>query len=109
MAYTDRAKADLLSVPEELLAREGAVSSPVARAMAEGVRHALHSTVGVSTTGYAGPAATPDEEVGRVFVAIATPRGTEVYPLSLSGSREEIRRATVSFAVKTLKQELTKF
>ncbi len=109
VAYTDSIKASVLGVSAATLKAETAVSEAVAREMAEGVRRLFSSSVGISTTGYAGPAASLDEEVGRVFVAIATEQSTEVYPLSLTGTREEIRRKTVDFAVKTLKEELTKF
>ncbi len=109
VAYTDNAKIALLGVPADLLEREGAVSAAVAKRMAEGAARAFSSTVSLSTTGFAGPAATPDEPVGRVFVGLSLRGETRVYPLLLTGNREEIRRKTVDFAIKTLEEELTNF
>jgi nicotinamide-nucleotide amidase len=70
VVYTDAAKHDLLGVPTELLAREGAVSAPVAVAMAEGAIDRSRADVAVAITGFAGPAGRGDEE-GLVHVACA--------------------------------------
>lgn len=70
VVYTDDAKADELAVPPRLLAREGAVSEAVARAMAEGALRASEAGVAVSVTGFAGPAG-PDDEPGLVHFALA--------------------------------------
>lgn len=77
VAYCNSVKHALLGVPHELLEAHGAVSEPVARAMAEGVRHRLGATYGVATTGVAGPGGgTSDKPVGTVWIALATPDGT---------------------------------
>ena len=69
VAYTNRVKADLLGVPQDLLDIHGAVSGPVAEAMAQGCRQRLETDLAVSTTGLAGPGgATPDKPIGLVYV-----------------------------------------
>ncbi len=77
VAYSNDAKRDLLGVPEALLAEHGAVSDPVARAMAESVRARFGASVGVATTGISGPdGGTPEKPVGLVDLALADADGT---------------------------------
>jgi len=72
VAYANSAKQSLLGVPEAMLIEHGAVSEPVARAMAEGVRERFGADVGISTTGISGPdGGTPEKPVGLVHVGIA--------------------------------------
>jgi nicotinamide-nucleotide amidase len=72
VAYANSAKQSLLGVPEAMLIEHGAVSRPVARAMAEGVRERFGADIGVSTTGISGPdGGTDDKPVGLVHVGIA--------------------------------------
>ena len=72
VAYANSAKQALLDVPESLLIQHGAVSEPVARAMAEGVRRRFGADIGVSTTGISGPdGGTPEKPVGLVHVGIS--------------------------------------
>ncbi len=72
VAYANSAKQSLLGVPEAMLIEHGAVSEPVARAMAEGVRERFGADIGVSTTGISGPDGGTDEKpVGLVHVGIA--------------------------------------
>jgi len=70
VVYTNDAKADELAVPPRLLVEHGAVSAPVACAMAEGALRASGAGVAVAVTGFAG-AAGPDDEPGRVHFAVA--------------------------------------
>jgi nicotinamide-nucleotide amidase len=66
-------------VPQDLIARHGAVSAEVARAMAEGVRARAETDLAIATTGIAGPSGgTPDKPIGLVFIALAHPESTEV-------------------------------
>jgi len=76
ISYSNEVKRDLVYVPEELLIAYGAVSRPVAIAMAQGVRRAIGVDVGLSVTGIAGPSGgTPDKPVGTVHIAVAGPWG----------------------------------
>ena len=70
VVYTDDAKAEEIAVPLRLIQQNGAVSEPVARAMAEGALRASGADVAVSVTGFAGPAG-PDDEPGLVHFAVA--------------------------------------
>ena len=77
VSYTNQVKANILGVPQTLLDEYGAVSEPVARAMAEGVRMATGSDLGVSVTGVAGPASDDrGNPVGTVYIALSTKDGT---------------------------------
>lgn len=76
-AYANAAKTQMLGVPEAALEQYGAVSQPVAEAMAEGVRANLGADFGVSITGVAGPGGgTPEKPVGTVYIACAGPSQT---------------------------------
>src|SRR5207247_4586525 len=71
VCYSDRSKIEWLGVPEALIAEHGAVSEPVARAMAEGVRSRAETKVGVGITGIAGPGGgTPQKPIGTVAIAV---------------------------------------
>ena len=70
VSYTDQAKTELLDVPSDLIARRGAVSEPVARAMAIGALARSRADVALAVTGFAGRGG-PDDEPGLVFLAIA--------------------------------------
>jgi nicotinamide-nucleotide amidase len=71
VTYSYDAKRDVLAVPREDLDEHGAVSEPVARAMARGVRDTADTTWGVATTGIAGPTGGDGEPVGTVYVGVA--------------------------------------
>jgi nicotinamide-nucleotide amidase len=86
VVYANQAKTAFLGVPEDLLQVHGAVSEPVARAMAEGVRTRSGATLAIATTGIAGPeGGTADKPVGTVYVALATAAGTTVHALRFPG------------------------
>jgi competence/damage-inducible protein CinA-like protein len=95
VAYANTAKTTLLGVPEALLAAHGAVSEPVARAMAEGVRRLGGATWGLAVTGIAGPGGgTPEKPVGTVHLAIAGPDGTRTWTRRFPGDRERVRKTS---------------
>lgn len=74
VAYSNAAKTDLLGVPADVLARHGAVSEPVALAMARGARDRFGASCGIGITGIAGPdGGTPTKPVGLVHIAACTP------------------------------------
>lgn len=70
VVYSEEAKRELLGVPAALLAEHGAVSRPVALAMAEGALRASHARIALAITGFAG-AGGPGDEAGRVHFACA--------------------------------------
>ena len=77
VTYTNASKTEMLGVPEDLIAREGAVSEAVARAMAEGALARAKADVAVAVTGVAGPGGgTSEKPVGLVHIAAA--RGSQV-------------------------------
>jgi nicotinamide-nucleotide amidase len=100
VAYATDLKGGLLGVDPALLAAGGAVQEEVARQMALGVCRLLGATVGVATTGVAGPDPQDGRPVGTVFVAVACGGEARVVELRLQGSRDAIRRETVSAAVR---------
>lgn len=107
VAYSYAAKETLLGVPESLLRTHGAVSVPVAKKMAEGLRTRMHSTWAVSITGIAGPDGGTDQKpVGTVFFAVHGPGVERVAWRSFSGSRREVQRKSARFALRMLLFEL---
>ena len=101
VSYTNQVKARALGVPQHLLEQFGAVSPEVAQAMAQGARQALGCDIALAATGVAGPDKDEwDNEVGTMFVAIATAEGTHVRPLKLGNRpvRERLRIQTASHA-----------
>lgn len=95
VAYAAELKAQFLGVDGDLLKRHGPVYAPVAAAMAEGVRDLLGATVGVATTGVAGPGPADGHPAGTVHVAVSLAGDTGVRTMALPGSRDEVRRLTV--------------
>lgn len=94
ISYTNEVKSGLLHVPEALLRDLGAVSGPVAEAMAWGAQAALSADVAVSTTGLAGPGGDAfGNPVGTVWIACAWPGGVRSLLCRFQGNREEIREA----------------
>jgi nicotinamide-nucleotide amidase len=107
VVYSDAAKERLCGVPAALLEEHGAVSEPVARALAEGVRERSGATWGLATTGIAGPGGgTEDKPVGTVHIAVAGPEGTVHRVFCLPGDRERVMARSVGFLLKLLHEQL---
>lgn len=107
VAYNNQVKTDLLQVPETLLEQHGAVSEPVARTMAEGVRRAIGSDLALSVTGIAGPdGGTTEKPVGTVFMAVVDQRDCQVERFLFSGDRSQVRQQAVDQAIIMLKKRL---
>jgi nicotinamide-nucleotide amidase len=107
IAYANAAKAALLGVPEALLAEHGAVSEPVARAMAEGVRERLGADFGVATTGISGPDGGTDEKpVGTVWIAVADGAGTRAECFLFAFDRARHRQLTAQVALDWVRRAL---
>jgi nicotinamide-nucleotide amidase len=101
--YSNAAKTELLSVPATLIEQHGAVSEPVARAMAAGALLHSRAQVSLSVTGVAGPnGGSADKPVGTVWLAWATPAGVTAECFHFSGDRAAVRQATVVQALAGL-------
>ncbi|HZW32125.1 MAG TPA: competence/damage-inducible protein A [Isosphaeraceae bacterium] len=88
VTYSNASKTALLGVPAELIAACGAVSPEVAAAMAEGARTRLGASLGISTTGVAGPTGgTPEKPVGLVYLGLSTVAGTQTRRLDIGAER----------------------
>ncbi len=112
VTYSDEAKIALLGVPEETIRQHGAVSAETARAMAEGVRKACRSDVGLSVTGIAGPTGgTPGKPVGLTYVGIAEDGPAAAEEHRLRGTREMVKdraaQAALYLLYRTLKARTT--
>ena len=104
VTYSNAAKSELLDVPADLIERHGAVSEPVARAMAEGVLARSAARLSVAVTGVAGPGGgSPDKPVGLVHFAAAGPAGL-IHVERRFGDigREAVRLASVRVALALL-------
>lgn len=112
VAYATPVKHTLLGVDEALLDREGPVHPEVARQMAQGIRRAVRvdgvdASVGVSTTGIAGPVSPDGQPVGTVHIAVATPERLEARSFLFPGDRSQVRSASIRAALEMI-QELTR-
>jgi nicotinamide-nucleotide amidase len=92
VCYSNRSKTELAGVPTALIAEHGAVSEPVARAMAEGIRSRAGTNVGIGITGIAGPGGgTPEKPVGTVSVAVIVDDETRVRTFQFIGGRDMVK------------------
>ncbi|HRX84423.1 MAG TPA: competence/damage-inducible protein A [Phycisphaerae bacterium] len=109
VTYSNALKTQLLGVPETLLAERGAVSAEVAETMAEQCRQRLGTDLALSVTGVAGPdGGTADKPVGLVYIALATPAGTQTKECHFSDrlDRAAIRDRTAKTALNLLRHHL---
>ena len=110
VAYDNSVKTNILGVSPETLNLEGAVSESTVRQMAEGVRTLLHTDYAIATSGIAGPTGgTPDKPVGTVWIAWATPNGTEAqcFHFGAAREREQITLRAVTEALVRLVKTLS--
>lgn len=108
ITYSNALKTDLLGVPAALLEEHGAVSKPVAEAMAAGARRRTGSTYALSVTGVAGPGgASESKPVGATFIGLAGPAGVEVLHRQFLGDRERIRSFASQVALDLLRRRLS--
>jgi nicotinamide-nucleotide amidase len=109
VTYSNEAKTELIGVPADLIASHGAVSEPVARAMAEGALARSHADVAVGITGIAGPAGgTATKPVGLVHFGLAKKGASTIHLERRYGDlgRETIRRRAVEDAIGLLEQAI---
>ncbi len=107
VCYSNRAKIEWLGVSQGLLEAHGAVSEPVAQAMAEGIQTRTGAEVGIGITGIAGPGGgTPHKPVGTVAVAVVSPRQTWVRTFLFVGDRQQVKFQATQAAMNMLRQIL---
>ena len=105
VSYSNGAKERLLGVDTDLLVSHGAVSEPVARAMANGVRRLFSTDLSVGITGIVGPGGgTEDKPVGLVYVAVASPSGTNIQRYVWDRDRAGNKQLSVDAALDLLLQ-----
>jgi nicotinamide-nucleotide amidase len=103
VTYSNEAKTELLGVPAPLIRRHGAVSEPVALAMARGAMARAPVQLAVAVTGIAGPGgAVPGKPVGTVWLAWSDADGATAERLQLAGDRAAVRGSTVAEALARL-------
>lgn len=102
VAYCNEAKQNILRVKEETLEAFGAISSQTALEMATNVRALFNATIGISTTGVAGPLTSEGKPVGLVYVAIVGEDFSEVKEFHFAGSRTEIKFQAADEAMNLL-------
>jgi nicotinamide-nucleotide amidase len=104
VCYSNRAKTEWLGVAEELIETHGAVSEPVAEAMADGIRRRSRSSVGIGITGIAGPGGgTPDKPVGTVAIAVVTPDARLLRTFLFLGPRDMVKFQSAQAAMNILR------
>lgn len=107
VSYSNDVKTTQLGVSADTLTQHGAVSEETIRQMAEGVRTALNTSVGIATSGIAGPGGgTPDKPVGTVWIACATDRRTVTRLLKLGQYRDQNIQLTTTYVLNMLREEL---
>ena len=103
ISYTNEVKHNLLGVDDALLDEMGAVSGPVAEAMAVGAGKALNADIAVSVTGLAGPGGDDyGNPVGRVYIGYADGKGTLHREFTFCGDRDAVRRQAAEEALKLI-------
>ena len=103
VSYSNAAKTELLGVPASLIAVHGAVSEPVARAMAQGALAHSHAQVSLAVTGVAGPTGgSADKPVGTVWFAWCVAGQTHSEVVHFGGDRAAVRQATLCHALARL-------
>ncbi|HEX5411949.1 MAG TPA: competence/damage-inducible protein A [Terriglobia bacterium] len=109
VCYSNELKIKFAGVSPRLLETCGAVSRPVAQALAEGIRRKTNASIGVGITGIAGPGGgTETKPAGMVFIAVADDRGTEVREFRFPGDRERVRLLSSQFALEMLRRRIRK-
>lgn len=107
VVYGNLAKIEMLGVPQKLIERHGAVSSEVAAAMAQGIKQAAHTDLGLSVTGIAGPGGgTEKKPVGLVYLALASAQGVKTTEYRFLGSREQVRIKASQMALDMVRRYL---
>lgn len=104
LTYTDQIKNKLLGVPMDMIEQHTAVSEPVVKAMAEGARRNTGADYALAISGYAGP---DGDQVGLVFVGIASASGSEARRFQFPGDRNRVRSLASNYALDLLRRKLS--
>jgi PncC family amidohydrolase len=109
VSYAYEAKVRMLGVSWDLLKAHGAVSAPVVKQMAKGVRELLSTDLGLSVSGIAGPGgATPTKPVGYAWVGLSSPDGEEAFELQFHGDRIRNKESIAQRALELVMEHLEK-
>jgi nicotinamide-nucleotide amidase len=109
VCYSNQAKIDMVGVPEGVIRQHGAVSEPVAEAMAAGIRERARTNIGIGITGIAGPdGGTPEKPVGTVCIAVILDNETRVRTFPFFGGREMVKFQATQAAMNMLRLLLLK-
>lgn len=109
VAYATSVKIDLLQVPKEMVEKHSVVSAEVASTMAENVRRITGADIGLATTGNAGPTkGDSDEDIGKVYIALATDRQVIAEKFTMGNHRTRIVQKSVHKAFQMLQEEILK-
>ncbi|HZA38522.1 MAG TPA: CinA family nicotinamide mononucleotide deamidase-related protein [Candidatus Baltobacteraceae bacterium] len=107
ICYANEAKIDMLEVDPGLIEKHGAVSEPVARALAQHARMHARSTYALATTGIAGPSGgSPEKPVGTIYIALATPAEIAVKKLFFPSDRETFKQMAAQAAFDLLRRKV---
>jgi PncC family amidohydrolase len=107
VTYSNEAKMNLVNVPSQVIAEHGAVSEPVARAMAQGAQQNSGAALVLAITGIAGPTGgSAQKPVGTVWIAFAHPGGCDARLFLFPGDREMIRDRAAKTALSMLRFHL---
>lgn len=105
--YSNKLKTMLAGVPATLIEECGAVSKPVAQALAEGIRKRTGASIGLGITGIAGPSGgTPEKPVGLVYIALADEPGTLIREFRFPGNRKKIRHWASQASLEMIRRRL---
>ena len=109
VCYSNRAKTELVGVPEEMIREHGAVSEPVAQAMAAGIRARAGTNIGIGITGIAGPGGgSPEKPVGTVAVAVVGDEETRVRTFQFLGGRDMVKFQAAQSALNMTRLMVTR-
>jgi nicotinamide-nucleotide amidase len=109
VCYSNRSKTELAGVPEALLVDHGAVSEPVAQAMAQGIRARAGTNIGIGITGIAGPGGgTPDKPIGTVAIAVTVDDELRVRTFQFVGGRDMVKFQAAQSALNMTRLMLLK-
>ena len=107
VVYSDKLKTEMADVPADLIAKHGAVSAEVAKALADGIRQRTGATMGVGVTGIAGPSgATESKPVGLVYIAVTDAQGADATTRTFRGDRTRIREWASQQALDLVRRRL---